>query len=113
MKPPAMFRAAIIALCVLPISSQAFAISRYQSTSMPCAGIRATILSEGAAIFRWLQPPNIDRFGRFVAHGGYCFVGEEAEVVYIPAADTKACAVLECKPDDDDFFFHRFKPRPK
>jgi hypothetical protein len=109
---PTVAKAVALALCLAPVSFGAFAISRYQSTSMPCAGIRATILNEGAAIFRWKQPPNIDRFGRYVAHVGYCFIGEEAEVTYIPAADTNACAVLECKPEDDDFFFHRFKPRP-
>jgi hypothetical protein len=112
MKLPAAFQAAAVALCVLPISSEAFAISRYQSTLMPCANIRATILSEGAAIFGWLQPPNIDRFGKYVAHVGYCFIGEEAKIVYIPSKDTKSCAVLECQPEDDDLFFHRFRPRP-
>jgi hypothetical protein len=104
-------QAAAIALCVVPFASEAFAISRYQSMSMPCANIRATILNEGAAIFRWKQPPNIDRYGRFVAHSGFCFIGEEAEVEYIPAADTRECPVLECQQEDDDLFFHRFGPR--
>jgi hypothetical protein len=110
MKLPTPVQAAIITLCVVPISSEAFAISRYQSMSMSCANIRATILDEGAAIFGWLQPPNIDRFGKYVAHVGYCFIGEEAKIVYIPSKDTKSCAVLECQPEDDDFF-HRLRPR--
>jgi hypothetical protein len=112
MKFSTAVQAAVIALCIIPVSSGALAISRYQSMSMPCAQIRAIILNEGAAIFRWTQAPNIDRFGRYVAHGGYCFLHEEVKIVRIPASDTPACAVLECQPTEDDFFFRRFKPSP-
>jgi hypothetical protein len=111
MKLPAAFQAAVIALCLLPISSEAFAISRHQSVSMSCANIKGIIASEGAAIFRWTQPPNIDRFGKFVRNGAYCFIGEEVKYAYIPSADNSKCPVLECQPEDDDLFFHRFGPR--
>jgi hypothetical protein len=111
MKLPAPLQAAVIALCVIPIATQALAISRYQSKSMSCANINATIANEGAAIFRWTQPPDIDRFGKFVRNVGYCFRGEEANYAYIPSADNAKCPVLECQPEDDDLFFNRFGPR--
>ena len=106
MVSPSAFKAAGIALCLLPVSFEAHAISRYTSTSMTCASIQATIRAEGAAIFRWTQPPNIQRFDRFVASSRNCFFGERAQVTFIPSADTQSCAVFECRRSecDDDLF---------
>ena len=40
-----------LALTLLPLQAQA--ISRYNSTSMSCAQVRATVRAEGAVIMRW------------------------------------------------------------
>ena len=103
---PAAVKAAAMALCLLPVSFEAQAISRYTSTSMACVNIQATIRAEGAAIFRWMQPPDIQRYDRFVAGSGYCFFGERAQITFIPSADTQSCAVYECRryECDDDLF---------
>lgn len=99
-----------VALCVLPVSLQAQAISRYTSTSTTCAAIGQKILAEGAVIFRWTQKPNILRYGRYVANDGYCGFHERAMTTFIPSADTERCAVLECKQYDprDDLLFPFF-----
>jgi hypothetical protein len=43
-------KAVPIALCLSLVAVEAHAISRYASTSMDCADIKATLQSEGAAI---------------------------------------------------------------
>ncbi len=79
---------------------------------MSCASIRATVQAEGAAIFRWTQPPNIDRFDRLVTRSGYCFAGEIATPTDIPAKDTTRCVVFDCqRPIWDDDPFLRLRPR--
>lgn len=99
----ATIRIAAAALLVAAVSGEAQAISRYNATSMSCGTIRAKVESEGAAIFRWKQPPNIDRFDRLVAHTGYCLWGELATPTDIPSADNKHCMVLNCqRPVFDD-----------
>ena len=91
------------------IACEAQAISRYNSTSMNCSQIRATIQAEGAVIMRWRSAQDATRplFKRLVAHNGYCDRNERAETVFIPSADQRSCAVRECKrydPDDDMLF---------
>lgn len=93
-------------------SGDAGAISRYSATSMSCENIRATVRAEGAAIFKWKQPPNIDRFDRLVAHSGFCLAGEVATATDIPAKDTGRCVVFDCqRPVFDDDFFWRWRFR--
>ena len=90
------------------MASQAEAISRYNSTSMSCDRIRATVRNEGAVILRWQGRSGAPRFGRFVADGRFCSGGERAEISYVPSADRKSCPVRECKyfdPYDDGVIF--------
>ena len=97
----------LIALCLSLVSLDAHAISRYNSTSMSCGEAKATVREEGAVILRWRSPRGIQRYGRFVAHNGFCRSGERAEISYVPTADRQSCAVRECKyydPDDDIIF---------
>ena len=102
----------LIALCLLLISFEAQAISRYNSTSMSCGEIKATVRGEGAVILRWRGNSGIQRYGRFVAHGGFCESGTRAETSYVPSADRRSCAVRECKYyDPDDEFIFRFGRR--
>lgn len=105
-----MHRTVLLALAVTLLPLQAQAISRYNSTSMTCGQVKATIRSEGAVIMRWRSSRNIQRYGRYVAHDGYCPSSERAEWSYIPTADRESCPVLECKqysPDDDFWWLRR------
>jgi hypothetical protein len=102
MKP--WLKIAAIVVCLLPVSFQAQAISRYTSTSMTCSAIHQKIANEGAAIFRWTQKPNISRYGRYVINDGLCGFRERAQPVYIPSSDKAQCQVYECQrydPRDD------------
>ena len=97
-------KAFLVALSLTLVSFEAQAISRYNSTSMSCGEIRATVRAEGAAILRWRGRSGVPRYGRFVAHGGFCESGTLAETSYVPASDRRSCPVYECKywdPDDD------------
>jgi hypothetical protein len=101
-------KAVLMATGLVLLSAEAHAISRYNSTSMSCNEIRATIRAEGAVILRWRSDSGNPRFGRFVYHGGFCESGTRAEISYIPSSDRSSCLVRECKyfdPDDDIIFF--------
>ena len=106
-------KAVLLALCLSLVSMEAYAISRYNSTSMGCNEVKATVRSEGAVILRWRSKnnPNLPRYGRFVANNSYCRLGERAERSYVPSADRNSCPVLECKyydPHDELLFrLHR------
>ena len=105
-------KSVLIALCLMLMSLEAHAISRYNSTSMSCGEIKATVRGEGAVILRWRGNSGIQRYGRFVAHGGFCESGTRAETSYVPSADRRSCAVRECKYwDPDDDFIFRFGRR--
>ena len=105
-------KSVLIALCLMLMSLEAHAISRYNSTSMSCGEIKATVRGEGAVILRWRGNSGIQRYGRFVAHGGFCESGTRAETSYVPSADRRTCAVRECKYyDPDDEFIFRFGRR--
>lgn len=100
----------LMALCLLTIlPMEALAISRYNSTSMSCPQIRATLRAEGAAILRWRSQSGIQRYNRFVASDRFCPSAERAERTTVPAAGGRSCAVLECRQysEDDDFFWLR------
>lgn len=109
----AMMKAVLIALSLLLISFEAQAISRYNSTSMSCAEIKARVRNEGAVILRWRGKSGIQRYSRFVYHSGFCSAGERAEFSSVPSADRQSCSVRECKywdPDDDFLFrFGRYR----
>lgn len=104
-----VMKAVLMAMGVLLLSAEAHAISRYTSTSMSCDRVRATVRAEGAVILRWQGNSGAPRFGRFVAHGGFCESGTRAETSYVPASDRRSCPVYECKywSPDDDFLFRR------
>lgn len=103
--------ATVIGLTVL--SQPVHAISRYTTTSMTCATIKATVRNDGAAILRWRSSRTGNLiYGRYVANRGYCSLNETTRVAYVPASNTKSCAVLKCVRDDrlfddDDWFLFR------
>jgi hypothetical protein len=105
-----MHRIIWLALAVTLLPLQAQAISRYNSTSMSCAQVRATVRGEGEVIMRWRSARSgVQRYGRFVAHDGFCPTAEIAEWSYIPSADRASCPVYECKQysPEDDFLWRR------
>lgn len=98
------------AIACIATTIEAGAINRYSATATRCDRIQTIVRAEGAAIFRWTQPPNIQRYGRYVASNAYCDPHELAQVSRIPAADTPSCPVLECLPRPDDFRRRLLRP---
>ncbi len=90
-------KAASIALCLSLFAIEAHAISRYTTTSMNCADIKAALQSEGAAILQWRSPrdPSLPIYARFVADRRFCQMEERAEIAHVPAADG-SCPVRRC-----------------
>ena len=92
-----MRRLAIIVAALL-LAGEAWAISRYQTTSMNCARVQAALKSEGAAILRYPAPdnPSLQLYDRYVYDGRMCSQSQRAVTRSVPAADTKNCAVRKC-----------------
>ena len=88
-------RMLIATLCLLAACIPAGAISRYNAATMSCSEVKGRIRSEGAVILRFRSTfnPSIPRFGRYVAHNGFCEVDEFADFASVPTADTKSCPV--------------------
>ncbi|SFK43521.1 hypothetical protein SAMN04488498_106149 [Mesorhizobium albiziae] len=97
----------LLAATVFLSAMPAHAITRYNSTSMRCDEVRATIRRDGAAIMRYRSQrnPSLQLYGRYVRDDRFCQQEEMAETVFIPSADRKSCPVYECKTFDfdDDF----------
>jgi hypothetical protein len=93
----ATVKAVSTALCLSLLAVEAHAISRYSSTRMDCAAIKAALQSEGAAILQWRsrRDPSLPLYGRFVANRRYCQMEEVAEIAHVPAADG-SCPVHRC-----------------
>ncbi|MBL8584099.1 MAG: hypothetical protein JNL61_17970 [Rhizobiaceae bacterium] len=109
-----MARLLALVLAVLILPAEAHAISRYNSTTMSCDRIRATIANEGAVILRYksTRNPSLQLYGRYVANWRMCDSGETTEFAYVPSADRKSCPVLKCVVVDlDDEFILRPRGR--
>jgi hypothetical protein len=98
-------RIIIAAVCLIAAAVPASAISRYNTATLDCSEVKSRIHSEGAVILRFRSTfnPSIPRFGRYVAHSGFCDPDEIADFASVPTADTKSCSVRECKSYDRDF----------
>ena len=99
----------ILGLCLFPATADA--ISRYTSTSMPCASIKAKIGNEGAVILKWTSKRTGNTlYDRFVRNVGYCSLGEVLDGKSVPASNG-SCLVYRCDRPipkrDDDWFFWR------
>ena len=59
----------LLALCFSLAAAEAQAISRYNSSSMSCAEVQATVRGEGAAILRYrsTRNPSLQLYGRYVS----------------------------------------------
>ena len=67
-------RIIIAAVCLIAAAVPASAISRYNTATLDCSEVKSRIHSEGAVILRFRSTfnPSIPRFGRYVAHSGFC-----------------------------------------
>lgn len=93
----ALIGLAMVAPCLAFFSSDAGAISRYTSTAMTCASIKAAIRKGGAAHFRWTSSMTGNNlYGRYVVNENFCLPGETTSTIWIPSSDRKQCAVDQC-----------------
>ncbi|WP_378949665.1 hypothetical protein [Mesorhizobium sp. ANAO-SY3R2] len=98
----------LLAICLMMLSVEAEAISRYNSTSMSCAQAQRAVRNEGAVILRWKSPGSgVQRYDRFVRNDGFCEAGEEANITSVPTSDAKSCPVYNCKQIERDWFPYR------
>lgn len=83
---------------ILPLD-EAFAISRYNSTSMTCAAIQNALQRERAVIFRYSSrtTPGLSLYDRYVSDPGQCTSGQEVRRTTIPSKDGSGCPVLVCQ----------------
>lgn len=88
------------ALALSLVAFDAQAISRYEIAGMSCGRVQETVRAEGAVILRYPSPrnPSLTLYDRYVAHGGFCQIDEEAAAAFVPTADTPGCRVLKCRP---------------
>lgn len=86
------------------LSTQAHAISRYESTDFACEDLRAKVREQGAVILRFNSARNasIELFGRFVRDSRFCEYDERAKTTYVPASDTASCRIFHCVAIDRD-----------
>jgi len=91
----------MLALGLTVIAADAHAISRYNSESMSCAKVQATLRNEGAAILRYRSARSgAPLYGRYVSTASQCESGQHMERRYIPTADNPRCPVRECEHND-------------
>ena len=100
-----MRTAIIAAVLALAATSQASAISRYNTQGMSCGSVQAAVKSEGAVILRYASAntPNMTLYDRYVAHGGYCDPDQAVRAFGVPTSDSASCPVLKCFQRADDF----------
>ena len=102
-------KAVLIALSLLLVSFEAQAISRYNSTSMSCNEVKATVRREGAVILRYqsTRTPGLPFYDRYVRSQSFCDMGEVRARASVPSADTNSCIVYKCKRVETDRHFRR------
>ena len=89
--------ALIIAVAVSMSSTDAAAISRYQSTSLSCSTIKAKIRGEGAVILQHVSKSTGNLlYNRYVRNDNYCNIYQTTRAKCVPAADTQSCLVYYC-----------------
>jgi hypothetical protein len=91
-----------IAAAVLLLSSEAFAISRYDPTQLDCAGLQELVAREGDVILRHGSSKilGLPIYDRYVADRAHCGPGEVARTAGVPSADQPYCPVKKCVESD-------------
>lgn len=80
------------------LTSEASAVSRYQTMRMACDDVQAVLRHEGAAILRWrsTRDPSLPLYGKYVSDSRFCESNEVATFATVPTADERACHVRKC-----------------
>ena len=91
-----------IAAAFLLLSSEAFAISRYDPTQLDCAGLQELVAREGEVILRHGSSTilGLPIYDRYVADRTHCGPGEVARTDGVPSADRQYCPVKKCVESD-------------
>ncbi len=87
-----------IAAAFLLVSSDAFAISRYDPTGMTCASVQELVGREGEVILRHGSSSilGLPVYDRYVADRIRCGPAEVARTAGVPSADREYCPVKRC-----------------
>jgi len=95
---------AMMTLAATLLAQPAFAISRYNTTSLTCDEVRQRVINEGAAILRYpsTRVKNMTLYDRYVTRNAMCDPHEYAERAYVPTKDTNRCPVLNCQDYDPE-----------
>ena len=93
---------AIMTIATMTLAEPAFAISRYNSTSLTCDQVRQRLVNEGAAILRYpsTRVKDMTLYDRYVTRNAMCDPHEYADRAYVPTRDTDRCPVLNCQDYD-------------
>jgi hypothetical protein len=77
------------------LATAAFAQSRPSTLRMSCAQAQGLVASRGSIVLS----TGPYTFNRFVAGGGFCFLGEVAEAEWVRTADSPQCFIgYKCTP---------------
>lgn len=94
----------LLSAALVLLSATASHAERPSTLAMTCRQAQALVASRGAVVLS----TGTYTYDRFVAHGGYCALGEYADNGFAPTRDTRQCRVgYVCKsgePPWEDFF---------
>ena len=80
------------------VAGDAHAISRYVSTSMTCAQVKAKLEEQGAAILQHRSPRTGNLlYDRYVRNRQFCQGNETTDWASVPTSDSSHCPVYRCK----------------
>ena len=94
-----------LALSLMMLATDAWAISRYDIGKMSCQQVQSIVQREGAAILRYRSKrnPSLTLYDRYVRDTRFCSGGEYAMSSTVPVAGGKSCRVRKCE-EIDPFF---------
>ncbi len=88
----------LLALAFTISTTDAYAISRYNTLNMTCNEVQAVLQKEGAAILSYRsRRTGAPLYGRYVYTRFSCDVSEYADWRYVPTADNPNCVVKQCE----------------
>jgi hypothetical protein len=93
-------RAIALALISLAFAGHAWGATRLNAGGMTCAALQTAVQANGSAIVAYQSRAASGLYDRFVRNSQSCAYDESAEVSYVPTADTPACVLSRCVPDE-------------
>jgi hypothetical protein len=82
-------RTRFLAFALAVLASASLGYARQSTLNMSCAQAAALVASQGAIVLTTGQ----HTYERFVAHPGFCMLGEYGKISYAPTADTPQCRI--------------------